>query len=159
MRYQAARRFVSKISALAVLLILTTAQGQAEIYKWIDADGNVHFTDQKTQQHDNVEKVDVKVKTVSPEDKAAAKQRHAAAVAQREQRQADSAAMRPKPLTAGQKSSLARTAQYCQNKRDAVKAVEEQRKQMKLNGYTDDGLARLAKKMESALAQVELHCN
>lgn len=159
MRYRSARTFISKMPLLALLLILCAAQSQAEIYKWTDADGNVHFTDRKTETHENAEKVELKVKKVSPEDEAAAKQRHAAAIEQRQQRSANAANQPSSGLTESEKYSRAKSAKYCQYKRDAVKEVEAQRAQLKLNGYTDDGLARIAERLAYAHRQVKLYCN
>ena len=43
---------------LITMAILFSSSAFAEIYKWVDTDGNVHFSDKKTAQVD-AQKVDV----------------------------------------------------------------------------------------------------
>ena len=53
--------------ALGVLMLLLTGTAQAEIYRWVDADGKVHFTDSPPI---NVEATEVRIETqrIAPPD-------------------------------------------------------------------------------------------
>ena len=47
----------------------------AEVYKWVDKDGNVHFTDQKPEAEKNAETVDTSFSELSETRQQAAEQR------------------------------------------------------------------------------------
>ena len=49
---------------------------QAEVYKWVDKDGNVHFTDRKPEAEENVETVDTSATELSESQLQAAEQRN-----------------------------------------------------------------------------------
>ncbi len=46
---------------LSILLLLSTTAVAAEVYKWVDEHGNVHYTDQQPASDKEPAKVDVKV--------------------------------------------------------------------------------------------------
>ena len=67
--------------AILATLILAGSAAHAEIYKWVDADGKTQFSDKPPLNQKNVKEVELKNTTVTPEAKAAAEQRAAAAKA------------------------------------------------------------------------------
>jgi Skp family chaperone for outer membrane proteins len=69
----------ARLVALTALL-LTTLLGtaaHAEVYKWVDANGRVQFSDKPPPDQKNVKQVDVKERPISAAEKAAADQRAA----------------------------------------------------------------------------------
>ncbi len=46
---------------LSILILLSKAVTAAEVYKWVDEQGNIHYTDQKPENAKDAAKVDVKV--------------------------------------------------------------------------------------------------
>jgi len=62
---------IGLVVLLPMLLMSGTGQaGQTKLFKWVDAQGNVHFGDQASARTDAEEMV---VRTSSPDDKAAGK--------------------------------------------------------------------------------------
>jgi hypothetical protein len=59
------------LPALLALWLLFSTSAAGEIYKWVDADGNVHFADRRPDQ--NAETVDVQSDTAPPDHAAAAR--------------------------------------------------------------------------------------
>lgn len=53
---------MSRISMLAILLCIAMPQASAEIYKWVDDKGNIHFSDSRPKTH-AAERVVVKPNT------------------------------------------------------------------------------------------------
>lgn len=83
--------------ALAALATLGTP-AHAEVYKWVDANGRVQFSDKPPPDQKGVKQVDIKNTTPSAENKAAAEQRAAADRNRNQQSdQAKSAAAKPDP--------------------------------------------------------------
>ena len=63
---------------LAAAFALAGPAAHAEVYKWVDANGKVQFSDKPPPDQKNVKQLDLKNTTVSPADKAAAEARAAA---------------------------------------------------------------------------------
>jgi regulator of protease activity HflC (stomatin/prohibitin superfamily) len=64
--------------ALAALMVSLTTPAHAEVYKWVDANGRVQFSDKPPPDQKNVKQVDIKNTTPSEANKTAAEQRAAA---------------------------------------------------------------------------------
>jgi regulator of protease activity HflC (stomatin/prohibitin superfamily) len=70
---------IALAALVTALAAVTTTPAHAEVYKWVDANGRVQFSDKPPPDQKGVKQVDIKNTTPSEANKAAAEQRAQAA--------------------------------------------------------------------------------
>lgn len=142
---------------LSVLLIFSTAALASDVYKWVDEQGNVHFSDQKPANDKESAKVDVKVHNTRKDAELDAYREYT-----RRNREA------AETQAAINEKNKARNRQKQQKRQQACKQLRQRKSQYQQSGviyskkkggsrkyYSDEERAEVLRKLNKALKK---HC-
>lgn len=139
--------------AIPVLLLLALpVLASAEIYKWTDSNGRVHFTDQAV---DNAETVELKIKELTREETAAAaEKRRFFEERQRLHRTQQKAAAQNGYGKYYKKSNQGNCRYY----REKLEYAHRRQQNLKLQGYTVGEKDSAEERIHNAQARVKQYC-
>ncbi len=138
---------------LVLLLISISMLATAEIYKWTDASGRVHFTDQPV---DNAETVDLQIKQLTPEEiAAAAEKRRFFEEQQRLRRTQNKAASQNRYGNYYKKNNQGNCRYY----REKLEYAQQRQQNLKLQGYTVSEKEQAEERIHGAQARVNQYCS
>ncbi len=139
--------------AILVLLLLSISMlATAEIYKWTDASGRVHFTDQPV---DNAETVDLQIKQLTPEEiAAAAEKRRFFEERQRLRRTQTNAASQNRYGKYYKKNNQGNCRYY----KEKLEYAQQRQQNLKLQGYTVSEKEQAEERIHGARARVNQYC-
>ncbi len=138
---------------LLFLLLSLSMLASAEIYKWTDANGRVHFTDQPV---DNAETVELQVKELTPEEAAAAAEKRRFFEKQQRLRRTKGKETRQNGYGKYYKKSNQGNCRYYKEK---LQYARQRRQNLKLQGYTVGEKEQAEERIHHAQARVNQYCN
>ncbi len=139
--------------ATVIFLLLSWSMlSTAEIYKWTDASGRVHFTDQPV---DNAETVDVQIKALTPEEMAAAAEKRRFFVEQQRLRRTRNKAASQSGYGKYYKKNNQGNCRYYKEK---LEYAQQRRQNLKLQGYTVGEKEQAEERIHNAQARVKQYC-
>ncbi|MGI9287974.1 MAG: DUF4124 domain-containing protein [Pseudomonadales bacterium] len=139
--------------ALLIFLLLSfPLLSLAEVYKWTDANGRVHFTDQPV---DNAETIELKIKELTPEEEAAAAEKRR--YFKEQQRLHRTQASGAKQNSYG-KYYKKRNQGNCRYYKEKLEYAHQQRQNLKLQGYTVGEKEKAEERIHNAQARVKQYC-
>jgi hypothetical protein len=146
------------VAALAFALTTGSAAMAADIYKWTDANGNVHYNDRPLSE--SAERVAIESRSTN---RAAVRaQSEANSESWAEAREARQTARDEAPTTAERRAEVEQKQQQCESYREALRKMLDSRRLYREGAdgervYLDDSQIDAAR--ASAQSQVEEFCN
>lgn len=140
-------------ATLILLLLSVSMLATAEIYKWTDANGRVHFTDQPV---DNAETVELQIKELTPEETAAAVEKRRFFENQQRLHRTQKRVTKQNGYGKYYKKNNQGNCRYYRKK---LEYAQQRRQNLKLHGYTVGEKEKAEERIHNAQARVKQYCN
>ncbi len=137
---------------LIFLLLSVSLSSLAEVYKWTDANGRVHFTDQPVE---NAETIELKIKELTPEEEAAAAEKRRYFEEQQRLHRSQTSGAKQNNYGKYYKKSNQGNCRYYKEK---LEYARQQRQNLKLQGYTVGEKEKAEERIHNAQARVKQYC-
>lgn len=135
------------------LLLSLSMPSPAEVYKWTDANGRVHFTDQPVK---NAETIELKIKALTPAEEAAAAEKRRFFKEQQRLHRKQSGSTTQNSYDKYYKKSNQGNCRYYKEK---LEYAHQRRQNLKLQGYTVGEKHKAEERIHHAQARVKQYCN
>ena len=137
---------------LIFLLLSVSLSSLAEVYKWTDANGRVHFTDQPVE---NAETIELKIKALTPEEEAAAAEKRRFFKEQQRLHRTQNASTKQNGYGKYYKKS---NQGNCRFYKEKLEYAHQRRQNLKLQGYTVGEKEKAEERIHNAQARVKQYC-
>ena len=139
-------------AVIIFLLLSLPTLSPADVYKWTDANGRVHFTDQPME---NAETIELKIKQLTPEEEAAAAEKRRFFKEQQRLHRTQSGATKQNGHGKYYKKSNQGNCRYYKEK---LEYAHQRRQNLKLQGYTVGEKEQAEERIHTARARVKQYC-